>query len=173
MQGLISLVRVCAATLLLASAGTVFAMDWPAKPIRIVVGFPGGSNSDIIARELAEPLAKALGQPVIVDPRPGAGGNIGTQAVATAAPDGYTLLLATNGTQAINPNLYPNLPFDTEKDLAPISLVCDIPNILLVSKDLPASNLTEFLAYVRAHPGEVNYASSGNGGAMHLAGSSR
>ena len=170
MQGLISLVRVCAATLLLASAGTVFAMDWPAKPIRIVVGFPGGSNSDIIARELAEPLAKALGQPVIVDPRPGAGGNIGTQAVATAAPDGYTLLLATNGTQAINPNLYPNLPFDTEKDLAPISLVCDIPNILLVSKDLPASNLTEFLAYVRAHPGEVNYASSGNGGAMHLAG---
>ncbi|MDM0035937.1 tripartite tricarboxylate transporter substrate binding protein [Variovorax sp. J22P271] len=170
MQIFMSLARGCAAMVFLVSTAGSFAMDWPTKPVRIVVGFPSGSNSDIIARELAEPLAKVLGQPVIVDPRPGAGGNIGTQAVASAAPDGYTLLLATNGTQAINPSLYQNLPFDTEKDFAPISLICDIPNILIVNKDFPPNNLHEFMAYVKSHPDQVNYASSGNGGAMHLAG---
>jgi tripartite-type tricarboxylate transporter receptor subunit TctC len=144
--------------------------DWPARPLKIISGFPAGSGVDIVARLVAEPLGRALGQTVIVEPRSGAGGNVGSELVAKAAPDGYTLYLGTAGTHAINPALYASLPFDVKKDFAPITLLGDVPNILILNKTVPAHSLPEFLALVRANPGKINYGSSGNGTSMHLAG---
>ncbi|HEX6980843.1 MAG TPA: tripartite tricarboxylate transporter substrate binding protein [Alphaproteobacteria bacterium] len=154
-----------------AFAGSAGAQqNWPTKPIKIVSGFPAGSGVHIVAQWIAEPMSKALGQNVIVEPRTGAGGNVGSEYVAKAPPDGHTLYLGTAGTHAINVSLYRKLPFDVQKDFAPITILGDVPNILIVNKDVPANNLKEFLALVRANPGKLNYGSSGNGTSMHLAG---
>jgi tripartite-type tricarboxylate transporter receptor subunit TctC len=144
--------------------------NWPTRPIRIIVGFAAGGSTDVTARLVAQALSERLGQQVIVDNRPGAGGNIGAEAVAKADPDGYTLLLATNGTLAANPSLFKTLPFDTRKDFAPIALTARIPNVLVVNPSVPANNVAEFIAYAKANPGKLNFGSSGNGTSLHIAG---
>ena len=143
---------------------------WPNRPISIITGFPTGAGTDIFARLIAEPLGQALGQNIIVDNRTGAGGNVGSEYVAHAKPDGHTLLLGTAGTHAINVSLYPKLPFDVEKDFSPITLLADVPNILIVNKAVPANTVQEFIALARAQPGKLNYGSTGNGASTHLAG---
>lgn len=145
------------------------AQDWPAKPITLIVPFSAGGSTDITARLLAEKLRKLLGQPVIVDNRGGAGGNIGAAAVAKAAPDGYTLLMATS-THVTNPSLYKNMSYDVLKDFAPVAQIAFIPNMLVVNKDLPVKNLEDFVRYVKENKGPVNYGSSGSGTSQHLAG---
>jgi tripartite-type tricarboxylate transporter receptor subunit TctC len=146
------------------------AQDWPSKPLKIVHGFPAAAGTDIVARLLAEPLGKALGQVVVVEPRSGAGGNVGSEYVAKSAPDGYTLYLGTAGTHAINASLYRSLPFDVQKDFAPITILGDVPNVLVLNKNVPAKTLKEFLDLAKASPGKINYGSSGNGTSMHLSG---
>ena len=144
---------------------------WPSRPITILGGFPNGAGTDIYARKLAEPLSRALGQPVVVDNRTGAGGNIASDAVAKAKPDGYLFLLGTAGTHAINPGLYRNLPFDTVRDITHVILLGDVPNVLLVSPERRPQyrSCQDILAAARARPGALNYASTGNGASTHLA----
>ena len=152
-----------------ASAST----DWPSscKAIQIVVPAPGGvGTADAIGRLLAARLAKRLDTSVIVDNRGGANGNIGASAVASAAPDGCRLLFSWAGTLAVNPSLYKSLPFSPDKSFAPIGLVAEVPNILVVNKDLPARDLKEFFSYAKANPNKVNFGSTGSGSSMHLAG---
>ncbi|YCA80549.1 tripartite tricarboxylate transporter substrate binding protein [Cupriavidus sp. JZ107] len=143
--------------------------DWPARPIRMVVPFPPGSSPDLIARLVSEPLAQALGQPVIIENRPGAGGNIGTGQVARAAPDGYTLLFTINGPLVTAPTLSRHLPYDPVRQLAPVTLVATSPNVLVVDPRTGVRDLREFVALARARPGALNYGSVGNGSAAHLA----
>jgi len=146
------------------------AQGYPAKPIRIVVPFPPGGATDILARAVAQKLTDAWGQAVVVDNRPGAGGNIGSEIVAKAAPDGYTLEMGTVGTHAINASLYAKMPYDHVKDFAPVILVAGVPNVLVVNPSLPVSSVQELIAYAKANPGKLNFASSGNGTSIHLAG---
>ncbi len=157
---------------LLAAAGAVPAQgdDWPSRPITIVTGFPTGAGTDIFARLLGERLGPVLGQNIISDNRTGAGGNVGSEYVAHAKPDGYTLLLGTAGTHAINVTLYGKLPFDVERDFAPITLLAEVPNVLIVNPSVPARTVQEFIALARAKPGQINYGSTGNGASTHLAG---
>jgi tripartite-type tricarboxylate transporter receptor subunit TctC len=161
--------------LLLATAlpvgGGAFAADvFPTKPIRILVGFaPGGSN-DIVARLIAPRLSEQLGQQVIVDNRPGAGGNIAASALLSAAPDGHTLMMCTTGTLSIQPHLLKSMPFNPDTDILPVTQVANAPYLLLVNADLPAKNVKELIAYAKAKPGVINFASSGNGTGGHLAG---
>ncbi|MDF9431276.1 tripartite tricarboxylate transporter substrate binding protein [Cupriavidus gilardii] len=143
--------------------------DWPARPIRMVVPFPPGSSPDLIARLVCEPLAQALGQPVVIENRPGAGGNIGTGQVARAAPDGYTLLFTINGPLVTAPTLSRHLPYDPVRQLAPVTLVATSPNVLVVDPRTGVHDLREFVALARARPGALNYGSVGNGSAAHLA----
>ncbi|MDQ0140995.1 Bug family tripartite tricarboxylate transporter substrate binding protein [Cupriavidus necator] len=164
-QALIALAAACAA----GASGSAFAQPWPARPIRMVVPFPPGSSPDLIARILTEKLAATLGQPVVVENRPGAGGNIGTGMVARAAPDGYTLLFTINGPLVTAPTLSRNLNYDPFRQLAPVTLVATSPNVLVVDARLPVHNLREFVALARARAGELNYGSPGNGSASHLA----
>jgi tripartite-type tricarboxylate transporter receptor subunit TctC len=159
-----------AAALALGLATGATAQTYPSGPITIVTGFPAGAGTDIFARLLADPLGKALGTTVVTDNRSGAGGNVGSEFVAKAKADGQTLLLGTAGTHAINVSLYPKLNFDVQKDFAPISLLSDVPNILVVNDKFPAKTVAEFLALIRANPGKYNYASTGNGASTHLAG---
>lgn len=152
----------------LTIAGLVAAQEYPVKPIRLVVPFPAGSSSnDIIARMLAERLSNALPQRVLVENRPGAGGNVGSEFVAKAAADGYTLLVATNGPQAIAPNVF-NLNYDNQKDLTPVAMVANIPYMLVVHPSLPVKNVRELIALAKARPGQMLFASSGNAGTPHL-----
>lgn len=146
------------------------AAPYPDKPIRLVVGFAAGGPADTVARLIGEELSKGLGKPIVVENAAGAGGNVATDRVVKSAPDGYTLLLAASGMIAINPRLYPNLAFDTVKDLAPISQVCIQPNILVVHADLPAKNVQELVALARSQPGQTTFASGGPGSTQHLAG---
>jgi tripartite-type tricarboxylate transporter receptor subunit TctC len=143
---------------------------WPAKPIRLVVPFPPGGAADLFARLIGAELAQSLGQPVIVDNRPGAGGNIGAREVASAAPDGYTMLLGTVGTHAINPTLYGNLPYDTRKAFTPVVMVGSVPNVLVVNPQLPARSVAELTALAKGKPGKLSMGSSGNGSSIHLSG---
>jgi tripartite-type tricarboxylate transporter receptor subunit TctC len=143
---------------------------YPGKPIRIVVPFPPGGTTDILARAVGQQLAQAWGQQVIVDNRPGAGGNIGSELVAKSAPDGYTLLMGTVGTHAINPSLYAKMPYDHVKDFTPVILVAGVPNVLVVHPSVPANTVAELIAYGKANPGKLNFASSGSGTSIHLAG---
>jgi tripartite-type tricarboxylate transporter receptor subunit TctC len=145
---------------------------WPNRPITIMGGFPNGAGTDIYARKLAEPLSRALGVPVVVDNRTGAGGNIASEYVARARPDGYTFLLATAGTHAINAALYSNLPFDPLRDVTHIALLGDVPNVLLVSPQHSPNinNCGDLIAAARARPGALAYSSTGNGASTHLAG---
>ena len=144
------------------------AQEYPAKPIRLVVPYPAGSSSnDIIARVLAERLSAVLPQRVLVENRPGAGGNVGSEFVAKSTPDGYTLLVATNGPQAIAPNAF-KLNYDNQKDLAPVAMVANVPYMLVVHPSLPVKNVREFIALAKARPGQLLFASSGNAGTPHL-----
>ncbi|MFT3719021.1 Bug family tripartite tricarboxylate transporter substrate binding protein [Pseudorhodoferax sp.] len=159
----------CAASLpVLAQAG------WPNKPIRMVVPFAPGGTTDIMARAVAVELARSLGQAVVVDNKAGAGGNIGADIVAKAAPDGYTILMGTVGTQAINKWLYDKMPYDPVKDFTPITLVAGVPNVMVVNTEkaraLKIHNVQDFIAYAKANPGKLNMASSGNGTSIHMAG---
>ncbi|MFN0182887.1 MAG: Bug family tripartite tricarboxylate transporter substrate binding protein [Aquabacterium sp.] len=141
---------------------------WPAKPIRIVVGFAPGGTTDILARIMAPELSARLGQPVLVENRAGSGGNVGAAEVAKAAADGYTFLMGTPGTQAINQFLYDKMPFDTAKDFAPVSFVAKVPNVLAIHPGVPARSVPELLALLRSKPGALNYATPGNGSTGHL-----
>ena len=145
--------------------------DYPARPITIVVGFSAGGTTDIIARLISEELRKSLGQPIIIENRPGAGGNIGAELVAKAKPDGYTLLMGSVGPLAINASLYKRMPYDNLKDLTPISLVAQVPNMLVVNpRTLPAQTFQEFVSMVKATPNKYFYASTGSGTSSHLSG---
>jgi len=165
--------RVSAATLLAASClGTAglpaSAQSWPQKPIKIVSVNPPGGGNDLTARILAKAFEQQLGQPVLVDNKPGASGQIASQAVASASPDGYTLLLsaATHGT---NPSLYPRLPYDTVKDFAPVGMAARMPIYLIVRSDLPVKSVDELIAHAKANPTALSFGSAGNGTAPHLA----
>jgi tripartite-type tricarboxylate transporter receptor subunit TctC len=142
---------------------------YPTKPIRLVVPFTPGGSTDILARAVAQELTKAWGQAVIVDNVPGAGGAIGAEKVAKAAPDGYTLLMGHIGTLAVNPSLYPNLPYDPIKSFAPVAWVARVPNVLVVHPSVKATNVKELVALAKASPGRMNYGSGGNGSAANLA----
>jgi tripartite-type tricarboxylate transporter receptor subunit TctC len=160
-----------ALALALMLVGQAYAQTaWPAKPIRLIVGFAAGGSTDVTARIIAQALSDRLGQPVVVENRGGAGGNIGADAVAKAEPDGYTLLMATSSTFAANPNLYKSLPFDVRKDFAPIAVTAFIPNLLVVNPSVPANNVADFIAYLKANPDKLNFASAGNGTSQHLSG---
>ena len=164
-----TLVALAAATFATALSPAL-AQGYPAKPIRIVVPFPAGGATDILARAAAQKMTEAWGQPVVVDNRPGAGGNIGSDAVAKAPNDGYTLLMGTVGTHAINASLYAKMPYDHVKDFVPIVLVAGVPNVLVVHPSVPVSSVQELIAYGKANPGKLNFASSGSGTSIHLSG---
>ncbi|NYT61592.1 tripartite tricarboxylate transporter substrate binding protein [Alcaligenaceae bacterium] len=154
----------------LSAVSTVaHAENYPSKLIRFVAPIPPGGSTDVLAREVAQQLQKRLGQPVVVENRPGASGSIGTAAVAAAPADGYTILLI-NSSHSINPHVYKALPYDAIKDFEPVSLMTDLPMGLFVNAKVPAANLSEFLALAKSKPGGLSFASSGNGGASHLTG---
>jgi tripartite-type tricarboxylate transporter receptor subunit TctC len=153
----------------LALATGAFAQTFPSKPIKLIVTYPPGGGADLMARLIAPRMAETLGQPVVVENKPGAGGQIGAGEVARAAPDGYTILLdAAN--HAVNPSLYATLPYDPAKAFAPISLLVRFPNVLVVNPQFPAKDVKELIAMAKAKPGSVAFASSGSGSAQHLAG---
>ena len=157
----------CAASLL-AVAGTVLADDYPNKPIRLIVGFPPGGINDIVARVVGERLGQALGHPVIVENRPGAGGTIGADLVAKSKADGYTLLMGSVSNIAMAPSQYKALPYDSAKDFAPVVLVAAAPNVLVFNPDFAARSVRDLLALAREKPGAINYASAGLGTSNHL-----
>jgi tripartite-type tricarboxylate transporter receptor subunit TctC len=153
---------------LLAFSAGAFAQAWPARPVTFIVPFAPGGGTDITARTLAARLTQKWGQPVVVENRGGAGGILGADAVAKAKPDGYTLLIANVGITSINPALYTKMPYDPEKAFVPISLVCELPFVLMASPAFPPNSVKELVAYAKAKPGEVTFASSGAGGSPHL-----
>ncbi len=144
------------------------AQTYPAKPVHVIVPFPPGGAADLLTRALGKKLTEAWGQAVVPDNRPGAGGNIGAEAAAKAAPDGYTLFMAAVTTHAVSMSLYSKLGYDLEKDLAPVSLVANVPHILVAHPSVPAKNLMEVIAWLKAQGGKVNFASQGNGTLSHL-----
>jgi len=154
---------------LLVAAGAALAQDYPNRPIRFIVPYPPAGGTDIVARILTEPLATVLGQPIVIDNRGGAAGNLGTDLAAKAAPDGYTILF-TLSSHTINPKLYDKLPFDVEKDFVPISLAALIPQILVANPAVPVNNVQELIALAKREPGKLNYASVGTGSPGHIAG---
>jgi len=147
---------------------SAFAQSYPTKPIRMIVPFPAGGATDILARALSQKLGEKLGQTVVVENRPGAGGTIGADAASKSAPDGYTLLLATSSTHSIGPAINPKIPYNAETDFTPIAYVASSPNIVVVPNTLPVKTMREFIDYARKNPGKLNYASSGNGTIVHL-----
>jgi tripartite-type tricarboxylate transporter receptor subunit TctC len=166
---------VCSITVLAAGPRVARAQGaWPVKPVRVVVPFTPGGTTDILARALTPELGKAFGQNFYVDNRPGAGGNLGADLVAKSPPDGYSIVMGTVGTQAINPALYPRMPYDAVKDFAPITLVAAVPNVLVINPDKAKTygiaNVPDLIRYAKAHPGKLNMASSGNGTSIHLSG---
>src|SRR6267143_2125026 len=170
-----SMKRVAAALTAVLAAGLLAppsarGQQYPNKPIRIIVPFAAGGTSDILARAIGPHLTTAWGQPVIVENRTGANGNVGADYVAKSAPDGYTMLLSDVGALSINPSVYTNMPFDPVKDFSPIVMVSYSPHVLAVHPSVPVSNVKELIAYAKANPGKLNFANSGTGGAPHLAG---
>jgi len=159
-----------AAALLMLGAADALAQNYPTKPIRLVVPFPAAGTTDILAREVAQRLSVLWGQSVVVDNRPGAGGNIGSDLVAKSAPDGYTLLMGTVGTHAINPSLYSKMPYDHVKDFTPVILVAGVPNVLEVTPSLPVNSVADLIKLAKEKPGQLNFASSGSGTSIHLSG---
>jgi tripartite-type tricarboxylate transporter receptor subunit TctC len=153
----------------LFAAQAAVAQSWPTKPIRLLVPFAPGGTSSIVARSVGAEMEKGLGQPIIIDNRPGGGGNVAMQEVARAEPDGYTLIIGHIGTLAVNPFMFEKLPFDTNGDFAPVSLLAKVPNIFVVHADVPAKDLREFVALAKQQPGKLYYGSAGNGSAGHLA----
>ena len=157
------------APLLLAPAGAA-AQSWPSKPLRYIVPFPPGGGADLVARAVAQKLNEQAGLSVVVENRPGAGTIVGAEAAARSAPDGYTLFMGSNTTNAINPNLHPKLPYDTLKDFAPITRLSAFPNILVVHPSMPVKSVKDLIALGKARPGQLNYGSSGSGTPAQLAG---
>lgn len=150
--------------------GTGAAIDWPQHPVNIIMPFSAGSGVDVVGRILQEPLGQLLGQPVVIDYRPGAAGNIASEYVSRAKPDGYTLVFGTAATHGSNASLYKKLPYDVEADFVPVAPVVDVSNVLTINPDVIAVNtLKEFVAEVKAHPGKYNFASTGNGTGTHMA----
>jgi tripartite-type tricarboxylate transporter receptor subunit TctC len=150
-------------------AQSAVAQSYPSKPIRLIVPFAAGGGNDNVARLVGKRLADSMGQPVVVDNRPGAGGVLGAELAAKAAPDGYTLFLGGVGSHAINPNLIKDLPYDPIKDFAPVELLAQAPLVLVVHSSVPARDIGEFVAYARKNPGKLNFASNGNGSSSQLA----
>jgi len=153
----------------IASVGSASAPDYPTRPVRFVVGYPPGGATDILARLIGQKLSEKLGQQFVIENKPGAGNNIGTEAVVNAEPDGYTILLV-NPANYINASLYTNLKFNFIRDIAPVASFNRVPNVMTVNNDVPAKTVAEFIAYAKANPGKVNMASSGNGTSVHLSG---
>ena len=149
---------------------TTSAQPYPATTVRLVVPFPPGGSLDFAGRLVAQKLTEAWSQPVVVENKPGAGGNIGADLVAKAPPDGYTILLGALSTHAVNPSLYAKMPYDAVKDFAPITLIAVTPNVLVVNASSPVQNVKEFIAYTKANPGKLSFGSGSNGSAGHLAG---
>jgi len=162
----------CAFSALTLFTGTLGAQPaaYPTKPIRFVVPYPAGGPLDAVARLLGQKVAESTGQPVIVENKAGAGGNIGADAVAKAPPDGYTILMGAVATHAINPTLYSSIPYDPVRDFIPVTQVASTPNVLVVNPSVPANNVREFIAYAKTHPGKLNFGSGSTGSAGHLAG---
>jgi tripartite-type tricarboxylate transporter receptor subunit TctC len=161
---------IAVAAIAVMSVGQALAQNYPSRPITLVVPFPAGSTTDLVGRILSEELSKAAGQQVVIDNRGGAGGTVGTEAVARAEPDGYTLLMGTIGTHSINPAVYAKINYDPIADFAPVIQFGTAPNVLVVNPGLPVKSVKELIAYIRERPGQVNYASSGNGTSNHLSG---
>jgi tripartite-type tricarboxylate transporter receptor subunit TctC len=149
--------------------GSAFALDYPTRPVRFIVGYPAGGSTDIVARLVGQKLSERLGQQFVIENKPGAGNNIGTETVVKADPDGYTVLLI-NPANFINASLYVNLNFNFIRDIAPVAAFNRVPNIMTVSPGIKAKTVAEFIEYVKANPGKVNLASSGNGTSVHLSG---
>jgi len=162
-----SVVALIAASMLCAQP---MAQTWPDKPIRLIVNFPPGGVADTLARAIAPGVSEMLKQPVVVENKPGANGSIGADAVAKSPPDGYTFLVSSDGAMTVDPFLYPNLPYDTQKDLTPVASLAVVRVFLLVHPSVPAKNINELLAYARANPGKLSYGSAGSGSSPHLAG---
>ncbi|KAA6119874.1 tripartite tricarboxylate transporter substrate binding protein [Cupriavidus cauae] len=170
MQGIRQALACAVSAVALLGATPAKADNWPSKPIQMIVPQAPGGTNDIVARLVAADLSQRLGQQVVVENRPGAGGNIGTQFAARATPNGYTLLMTISSTQAINPSLYRQVPFDPIKDFEPIALVATVPNVLVVNPAFPAKTLPELIAMAKAKPGQYRFASAGNGTLNHLLG---
>ena len=168
-RSIVAIVFALAAAACCAPAIAV-AQTYPTKPIRLVVPFPPGGSLDVVARAIGQKLTEVWGQPVVIDNRPGAGGNIGADLVAKSAPDGYTILEGALSTHAVNVSLYSKMPYDPVKDFAPITLVAITPNVLVVNPAFPANSVPELIAYAKAHPGALSFGSGSNGSAGHLAG---
>ena len=158
----------CVAAPALVRVGGVAAQDYPSRPVRWLIGFAPGGPNDILARIIGQHLSEKLGQPFVIESRPGAGGNLATREVANAAPDGHTLL-GIGHFNAINATLYQKLPFDFARDIVPVAAIAQAPNILMVHPSVPAKTVAEFIAYLKANPGKLSYATSGNGTSSHLA----
>jgi tripartite-type tricarboxylate transporter receptor subunit TctC len=163
------LCRIATGVFAMASIGSASALDYPTRPVRFVVGYPPGGATDILARLIGQRLSEKLGQQFVIENKAGAGNNIGTESVVNAEPDGYTVLLI-NPANYINTSLYTNLRFNFVRDIAPVASFNRVPNVMTVNKDVPARTVAEFIAYVKANPGKVNMASSGNGTSVHLSG---
>jgi tripartite-type tricarboxylate transporter receptor subunit TctC len=161
--------RIAFAVLALLAATLTNAQEWPSRPIRFILPFPPGGSTDILGRLIAERLSAGLGQPVVTENRGGAGGNVGAEAAARAAPDGYTFVLVAPSL-AISPTLYSKINYDPVRDFAPVSLVATVPNVMITQASLPAQNLQEFIAYAKSKPGALNFGSGGAGTSNHLAG---
>lgn len=159
----------CALVFSLLLSASAFGQAYPNKPIKLVAAVAPGGSTDLTARVIAEKLSEQLGQPVTVENRGGAGGNIGANYVAKSAPDGYTLLIAVTGATAVNPSVYPNMPYDPVKDLAAVSQLNVVPQMLVINASVPGKDLKEFIAYAKTVPGKLNYASGGIGTLNHLA----
>ncbi len=159
-----------AAMLSLAAPTSALAQSYPSKPIRLICPFPPGGAVDIASRAIANELSKTIGQQVVVENKPGAGGNIGGAEAARAAPDGYTIFMTTSGINAINPALYSKMPFDPNKDLAPVSALVSLNNVLVLHPSVTAKSVTEIIAMAKAQPGKMTYASSGSGTSIHMSG---
>jgi len=161
--------RLLTALLLVASLAALAQEPYPSKPVRLILPFPPGGGTDLLGRLIADRLSAALGQPVVTENRGGAGGNVGAEAAARSAPDGYTIVLVAPSI-AISPTLYSKLNYDPIKDFAPIALVAQVPNVMVTHPSVPATTLAEFIAYARANPGKLNFGSGGLGTSNHLAG---
>jgi tripartite-type tricarboxylate transporter receptor subunit TctC len=162
-------VRALLTGLLLALSLNAYSQEWPSRPIRLILPFPPGGGTDILGRLIAERLSVSLGQPVVTENRGGAGGNVGAEAAARSAPDGYTIVLVAPSL-AISPTLYSKINYDPVKDFAPVSLVATVPNVMITQPSIPAENLQEFIAFAKTKPGALNFGSGGAGTSNHLAG---
>jgi tripartite-type tricarboxylate transporter receptor subunit TctC len=166
-----SLLLACAAALAVPSS-FVFAQpqDYPVKPVRVLVAFTAGGTTDILARAVSQKLSERFKQPFVIDNKPGAGGNLGTELAARSVPDGYTLIVNSVGPMAVNPTLYTKLNFNPLSDLVPVVQIADVPNVLVVHPSVPAHSVDELIAYAKANPGKLNYSSTGIGTSSHLSG---